>query len=144
MEIPHIIELPKVEDRRGNLSFIEGEMEASGLKKGHVPFDIRRVYYIYDVPGGESRGGHAHKELQQLIVAVAGSFTVVLDDGRTKRSFFLNHPWLGLYIPPGYWRTLEDFSSGAVCMVLASEHYCPEDYIYEYPDFIAYKNGAEG
>ncbi len=138
MEIPHIIELPKVEDRRGNLSFIEGE--------GHAPFDIKRVYYIYDVPGGESRGGHAHKTLRQLIVAVAGSFTVVLDNGRTKRSFFLNHPWLGLYIPPGYWRTLEDFSSGAVCLVLASAHYDPEDYIYDYPEYLEYKsikNGTE-
>lgn len=131
MDIPHIIELPKVHDPRGNLSFIEGGQ--------HIPFDIRRTYYIYDVPGGESRGGHAHKTLQQLIVAVAGSFTVTLDDGRTRHSFFLNHPWLGLYVPPGYWRTLDDFSSGAVCMVLASEHYDTEDYIYEYPDFLTYK-----
>lgn len=131
MDIPHIIELPKVHDPRGNLSFIEGGH--------HIPFDIRRAYYIYDVPGGESRGGHAHKTLQQLIVAMAGSFTVNLDDGRTRLSFFLNHPWLGLYIPPGYWRTLDDFSSGAVCMVLASEHYDTEDYIYEYPDFLTYK-----
>ncbi len=131
MDIPHIIELPKVHDPRGNLSFIEGGH--------HIPFDIRRAYYIYDVPGGESRGGHAHKTLQQLIVAVAGSFTVNLDDGQTRLSFFLNHPWLGLYIPPGYWRTLDDFSSGAVCMVLASEHYDTEDYIYEYTDFLTYK-----
>ncbi len=131
MDIPHIIELPKVHDPRGNLSFIEGGH--------HIPFDIRRAYHIYDVPGGESRGGNAHKTLQQLIVAVAGSFTVNLDDGRTRLSFFLNHPWLGLYIPPGYWRTLDDFSSGAVCMVLASEHYDTEDYIYEYPDFLTYK-----
>lgn len=131
MSIPHIIELPKIHDPRGNLSFIEGE--------GHVPFDIKRVYYIYDVPGGESRGGHAHKTLEQLIVAVAGSFTVTLDDGRTRRSFFLNHPWLGLYIPPGYWRTLDDFSSGAVGLVLASQHYDINDYIYEYPDFLTFK-----
>lgn len=131
MSIPHIIELPKIHDPRGNLSFIEGE--------GHVPFDIKRVYYIYDVPGGESRGGHAHKTLEQLIVAVAGSFTVTLDDGRTRRSFFLNHPWLGLYIPPGYWRTLDDFSSGAVGLVPASQHYDIDDYIYEYPDFLTFK-----
>lgn len=130
-KMPVVVELPKVHDPRGNLSFIEGP--------GHVPFDIKRVYYIYDVPGGETRGSHAHKTLQQLLVAVAGSFTVVLEDGINRYEFFLNHPWLGLYIPPGYWRTLDDFSSGAVCMVLASQHYDEEDYIYDHQEFLRYK-----
>lgn len=132
--IPYLLEFPKIEDPRGNLSFIEG--------RGHVPFDIKRVYYIYDVPAGESRGGHAHKHLEQVLFAVSGSFTIELTDGKRKMRFFMNRPWQGLYVPPGYWRTLEDFSSGAVCMVLASDHYDPEDYIYDYPDFLKYKGIA--
>lgn len=131
MNLPYLLEFPKIEDPRGNLSFIEGN--------GHVPFDIKRVYYIYDVPAGESRGGHAHKELEQVVFAVSGSFTMELTDGKRKMQFFMNRPWQGLYIPPGYWRTLEDFSSGAVCMVLASDHYDPADYIYDYPEFLKYK-----
>ena len=101
---------------------------------------MKRVYYIYDVPGGESRGAHAHKELEQLIVAASGSFTVMLDDGKNKRYFFLNHPYQGLYVKPGMWRDLADFSSGAVAMVLASEVYQKEDYIREYQDFIHFRN----
>ena len=104
----------------------------------NVPCDIKRMYWTYDVPGGESRGGHAHKNLYQLVVAMSGSFTVNLDNGREKASVHLNHPWQGLLIEPGTWRTLDDFSSGAVCMVLASELFDEDDYIYEYDDFMKY------
>ncbi len=102
-------------DRKGNISVVANNQT--------VPFDVKRLYYLYDVPGGETRGGHAHKELYQLIVAVSGSFTVILDDGNVKRTFLLNRPYQGLMVVPGIWRTLDDFSSGAVCMVLASMHY---------------------
>ncbi len=129
-----IIELDKHHsDRKGNLTVVENGVT--------LPFDVKRVYYLYDVPGGESRGSHAHKELQQLIVAASGSFTVTLDDGENKRSFFLNRPYQGLYVKPGLWRDLEDFSSGAVCMVLASEVYQPEDYIRDYQEFLAFRAG---
>ena len=128
-----IIELDRHHStRKGDISVVE-----NGLT---VPFDTKRVYYLYDVPGGVNRGGHAHKELQQLIVAVSGSFTVVLDDGSVKRSFVLNRPYMGLYVVPGIWRVLEDFSSGSVCLVLASEKYDPDDYIRDYDEFIAFKN----
>jgi len=100
-----------------------------------VPFDIRRAYWIYDVPSGESRGGHAHRKLRQLLVAISGSFKVVLDNGKERREIMLNHPWQGLLIVPGVWRTLEDFSSGAVCLCLASEHYDEEEYIRDYAEF---------
>lgn len=125
-----IIELTKITDPRGNLTVAEQ------LK--NVPFDIKRVYWTYDVPGGESRGGHAHKALYQLVVAMSGSFTVTLDNGEERKTILLNHPWQGLLIKPNTWRTLDDFSSGAVCMVLASELFDEEDYIYEYSDFIEY------
>ena len=118
-------------DRKGNLTVIE-----NGIT---VPFDVKRTYYLYDVPGGESRGGHAHKDLHQLIVAASGSFTVTLDDGSVKRTFLLNRPYQGLLVVPGIWRTLDDFSSGAVCMVLASEGYDEADYIRDYNDFLALK-----
>ena len=118
-------------DRKGNLSVVE-----NGIT---LPFDVKRVYYLYDVPGGESRGAHAHKELSQLIVAASGSFKVTLDDGREKRSFFLNRPYQGLLVKPGMWRDLEDFSSGAVCMVLASEVYMAEDYIRDYNEFLRFR-----
>ena len=114
-------------DRKGNLTVVEN-CET-------LPFDVKRVYYLYDVPGGESRGSHAHRDLEQLIVAASGSFTVTLDDGKSKRSFFLNRPYQGLYVKPGLWRDLDDFSSGAVCMVLASEVYQKEDYIRDYEEF---------
>lgn len=131
-----VLELSKHHsDRKGNLSVVENGAT--------IPFDIKRIYYLYDVPGGESRGGHAHKELYQLIVAVSGSFTVTLDDGRVKRTFILNRPYQALYVVPGIWRTLDDFSSGAVCMVLASEKYDPEDYIRIYSVFSALNNGSE-
>lgn len=118
-------------DRKGNLSVIE--------IYNTVPFDIRRVYYLYDVPGGEARGGHAHKELNQLIVAASGSFSVTLDDGKVKRTFLLNRPYQGLLVVPGIWRELTDFSSGAVCLVLASEKYDEDDYIRDYNEFLEYK-----
>ena len=118
-------------DRKGNLSVVENGVT--------LPFDVKRVYYIYDVPGGESRGAHAHKELEQLIVAASGSFTVTLDDGTHKRSFFLNRPYQGLYVKPGLWRDLGDFSSGAVAMVLASDVYQKGDYIRDYKDFLKYR-----
>ena len=118
-------------DRKGNLTVINNG--------NTLPFDVKRAYYIYDVPGGENRGAHAHKELEQLIIAASGSFTVTLDDGGCKRSFFLNRPYQGLYVKPGMWRDLVDFSSGAVALVLASDIYKQEDYIRDYEDFIAFR-----
>lgn len=123
-----LIDLPKVSDPRGNLSFIEGGR--------HIPFDIQRVYYLYDVPGGSDRGSHAHKNLHQFVVAMSGSFDVVLDDGMAKRRFHLNRSYYGLYVCPMMWRDLDNFSSGAVCMVLASSRYDESDYIRDYSDFI--------
>ena len=128
-----IVELDKHHsDRKGNLTIVENGKT--------LPFDVKRVYYIYDVPGGESRGAHAHKQLEQFIVAASGSFTVTLDDGKCKRSFFLNRPYMGLYVKPGMWRDLGDFSSGAVCMVLASEEYDKEDYIRDYHEFLDFRH----
>lgn len=124
-----IINLRKISDpTRGNLTVVEQMHE--------VPFEIKRTYWIYDVPGGENRGGHAHKRLKQLIVPMSGSFKVVLDNGKDKKNVLLNHPWQGLLIVPGIWRTLEDFSSGAVCMCLASELYDEEEYIRDYDEFL--------
>lgn len=122
-----LIDLPIVHDPRGNLSFVESNR--------HIPFPIERVYYLYDVPGGAVRGGHAHRELHQLIIALSGSFDVILDDGSTREKFFLNRSWYGLYVPPMTWRELENFSSGAVCLVLASRHFAESDYIREISQF---------
>lgn len=128
-----MIELDKHHsERMGNLSVVQNWET--------VPFAVKRVYYLYDVPGGESRGAHAHKELSQLIIAASGSFRVTLDDGNVKRSFILNRPYQGLYVKPGIWRDLDDFSSGAVCMVLASEVYQKEDYIRDYDKFVEFRN----
>lgn len=124
-----IIELPKIADQRGNLTFIEGGGR-------HVPFEIKRVYYLYDVPGGAERGGHAHKALHQLIIAMSGSFDVVLDDGREKCTFHLNRSYYGLYVCPMIWRELNNFSSGSVSMVLASNLYDEADYYRNYDDFL--------
>ena len=129
IEACQILELPKIVDARGNLSFIE-----SGR---HVPFSIQRVYYLYDVPGGSDRGAHAHKALKQLIVAMSGSFDVVLDDGKEKKRFHLNRSYYGLYVCPMMWRDLDNFSSGAVCLVLASDRYSESDYIRDYQHFLS-------
>ncbi len=122
-----IVNFPKITDFRGNLSFIEDNRQ--------VPFDIKRVYYLYDVPSGASRGGHAHKALQQLVIALSGSFDVILDDGHKKRKFFLNSPHYGLYVPPRIWRELENFSSNSVALSLVSEVYEEADYIRDYKIF---------
>jgi len=122
-----LIQLPKISDPRGNLTFVEGG--------NHIPFDIERVYYLYDVPGGSDRGAHAHKALHQLIIAMSGSFDVVLDDGREKKRFHLNRSYYGLYVCPMMWRELDNFSSGSVCLVLASNSYDEDDY---YRDYAAY------
>jgi len=122
-----IIELPKILDRRGNLTFIESFQ--------HIPFEIKRVYYLYDVPGGASRGGHAHSRLQQFVVAASGSFTVITDNGHEKNEYYLNRSYYGLYIPTMTWREIENFSSGSVCLVLASELYDADDYIRDYGKF---------
>ena len=134
MSIEHckIIELPKIAEPRGNLTFIEGN--------NHIPFDIRRVYYLYDVPGGSERGGHAHKALSQLIIAMSGSFDVVLDDGGEKKRFHLNRSYQGLYVCPMIWRELDNFSSGSVCMVLASNIYEESDYYRDYNEYLAVIN----
>lgn len=129
-----MLELSKHHAPQGNLSVV-----ANG---NDVPFDVKRCYYLYDVPGGESRGAHAHKQLYQLIIAVSGSFTVTLDDGNVKRTFLLNRPYQGLMVVPGIWRTLDDFSSGSVCLVLASEKYYKDDYIRDYNEFMNYKNNV--
>lgn len=131
---PEILSLPRVTDPRGNLTFVEAER--------HIPFPIRRVYYLYDVPGGESRGGHAHKKLEQLIIAASGSFEVKLDDGRKKTKYFLNRSYYGLYVPRMHWRELVNFSSGSVCLVLASEHFDESDYFREFREFqVASRSG---
>lgn len=128
MSIGRMIDLSKIIDPRGNLTVVEQNID--------VPFDIKRVYWTYDVPSGESRGGHAHKEQLELVVALSGSFDVTLDNGHEQETFHLNHPYQGLLIPIMTWRTLEDFSSGAVCLVLASDLFDEDDYIREYDDYL--------
>lgn len=127
-----MIELDKHHsDRKGNLSVVTNCVT--------IPFEVKRVYYLYDIPGGESRGAHAHRELSQLIIAASGSFRVTLDDSNVKRSFVLNRPYQALFVKPGIWRDLDDFSSGSVCMVLASDVYKVEDYIRDYDDFLEFR-----
>jgi hypothetical protein len=123
-----IIELPKIVDQRGNLTYVEGGNQ--------IPFDIKRVYYLYDVPGGSDRGAHAHRRLHQFILAMSGSFDIVLSDGNSERRFHLNRSYFGLYVCPMMWRTLDNFSSGSVCMVLASELFDESDYIRSHTEFI--------
>lgn len=130
----HIIELSKIHNRSGNITVIEGEAD--------LPFNVKRVYYLYDVPGGAERGGHAHKELYQLIVATSGCFDVVLSDGRNTKVIQLNRPYYGLYVVPGIWRELINFSSGAICLVLASHKYDENDYIREFNDFVIIKQNG--
>jgi len=127
-----IVQLPMIHNAQGNITAINNSVE--------IPFNVQRVYYLYDIPGGESRGGHAHKELKQLIVAASGSFNVVLDDGKVKRTFTLSRPNMGLLVMPGLWRELDSFSSGAILLVLASLPYSEADYIREYNQFLKYKN----
>ena len=127
----NVFELPKVHNRAGNLTALNNLTD--------LPFGVRRVYYLYDIPGGESRGGHAHKELQQLIVAAGGSFDVLIDDGKNRKIVNLNRPYYGLLVVPGIWRELDNFSSGAICLVLASHTYDENDYIRNYQDFTKYK-----
>jgi hypothetical protein len=127
-----ILPLSKIHNRAGNITIVEGQ--------NNVPFDIQRVYYLYDIPGGEDRGGHAHRELQQLIVAASGSFDILLSDGRNKKIVTLNRPDRGLLLVPGIWRELMEFSSGAVCLVLASDVYKQHDYIRSHEEFLSFKD----
>lgn len=131
-----IIELPKISDRRGNLT--------PAYSDENIPFDIKRVFYLYDIPGGESRGAHAHKKCHQFLIAASGSFEVVLDDGKNKRTVVLNRPFYGLHIPPGIWAAEQGFSSGAICLVLASEVYAESDYVRVYQEFIRLIVGVGG
>lgn len=131
----HVLEIGKVHNKSGNITVIENSK--------NIPFDVKRIYYLYDVPSGEKRGGHAHYELEQYIIAATGSFDVVLDDGINKKRVTLNNPNLVLHIVPGLWRELENFSSGSICMVLASEKYSEEDYIRDYKEFKKNKNESK-
>ena len=126
--MPHIINLPKIEDQRGNLTFIEEE--------NHIPFKIKRVYWIYDVPGGQKRGGHAFKEQQEFIVALSGSFDVTIDDGKQKKTFSLNRSYYGLYIPNGLWREMNNFSTNSLALVLSSTEFSEDDYIRDYQTYL--------
>ena len=126
--MPHIINLPKIEDERGNLTFIEEE--------NHIPFKIKRVYWIYDVPGGQKRGGHAFKEQQEFIVALSGSFDVVIDDGKQKQTFSLNRSYYGLCVPNGLWREMNNFSTNSLALVLSSTEFSEDDYIRDYQTYL--------
>lgn len=132
---PQIIKLPKFPDARGNLSFVEQE--------NHIPFAIKRTYWLYDVPGGESRGGHAYRENQEFIVALSGSFDVVLDDGIEKKSFTLNRSYYGLYVPKGLWREMENFSTNSLALILSSTEYDATDYIRDYDVFLKEKKDGK-
>ena len=130
-----IIELPKFADPRGNLSFAE--------QNNHIPFEIKRTYWIYDVPGGEDRGGHAFKENQEVVIALSGAFDVVVDDGTTKKTFNLNRSYYGLYIPAGLWRTMENFSTNSLALEFGSTHYDVNDYVRDYDEFLKLKNDGQ-
>ena len=131
----NVLTLPKIHNRAGNITALNNSVD--------LPFDVNRVYYLYDIPGGELRGGHAHKELRQLIVSVSGSFDITLDDGKNKKTVSLNRPYYGLYVIPGIWRELSNFSSGAICLVLASHRYDENDYFRNYDEFVNWKK-ADG
>lgn len=128
-----VLELPKIQNRAGNITPVENNK--------NIPFDVKRVYYLYDIPGGEARGAHGHKKLEQLIVAASGSFDITIDDGTNKKTFSLNRPYIGLHVVPGMWRNIHNFSSGAICLVLVSHEYDEEDYIRDYNMFKLWKNG---
>lgn len=130
-----IIELPKFLDARGNLSFAE--------QKNHIPFEIKRTYWIYDVPGGEDRGGHAFRENQEVVIALSGAFDVVVDDGEKKKTFALNRSYFGLYVPAGLWRTMENFSTNSVALEFGSMHYELSDYIRDYDEFLKLKKDGK-
>lgn len=130
-----IIELPKFADPRGNLSFVE--------QLNHIPFEIRRTYWIYDVPGGEDRGGHAFKENQEVVIALSGAFDVIVDDGETKKTFSLNRSYYGLYVPAGLWRTMENFSTNSFALEFGSEHFDAEDYVRDYDEFLKLKKNGK-
>lgn len=136
LEKCRLIEFPKISDPRGNLTFVEGGR--------HIPFEIRRVYYLYDVPGGATRAAHGHRNLSQVMVAMSGSFDVTLDDGFSKRKYHLNRSYYGLYLPPMIWRDLDNFSSGSVCMVMASEVFAEADYYRDYEQFLAAAAAVDG
>ena len=127
----NIVELPKIKNRAGNITVLENNIE--------IPFSIKRIFYLYDIPGGESRGAHSHKECHQFLVAASGSFEILLDDGKVKKTVQLNQPYRGLHIPPGIWASEINFSSGAICLVLASHEYDESDYIRDYDEFLYYK-----
>ena len=135
MKQPQIIQLPKLLDERGNLSFVEQET--------HIPFIIKRTYWLYDVPGGESRGGHAYKNNQEFIVALSGSFDVILDDGKEKRTYTLNRSYYGLYVPKGFWREMNNFSTNSLALILSSTDYDANDYVREYDVFLKMKNNDQ-
>jgi hypothetical protein len=128
----NIIHFPRIQNRSGNITPVQNNLE--------IPFDVKRIYYLYDIPGGEDRGAHAHKSLQQLIIAASGSFDITIDDGSNKKTVHLSRPYFGLHILPGMWRNISNFSSGAICLVLASEMYDPTDYLRTYEDFKIFKN----
>ena len=130
-----IVELPKFLDARGNLSFVE--------QKNHIPFEIKRTYWIYDVPGGEDRGGHAFKENQEVVIALSGAFDVVVDDGKCKKTFTLNRSYYGLYVPAGLWRTMENFSTNSLALEFGSEHYSAADYVRDYDEFLKLKKDGK-
>lgn len=127
-----LIELPRIQNRSGNVTTIENNIE--------IPFSIKRIFYLYDIPGGESRGAHAHKECHQFLIATSGSFEVQLDDGKVKKTVMLNQPYRGLHIPPGIWASEVNFSSGAICLVMASHTYDEKDYLRDYKKYLKYKN----
>ena len=135
MDEPHIIELPKFLDSRGNLSFVE--------QLNHIPFEIKRTYWIYDVPGGEARGGHAFKQNQEFIIAISGAFDVIVDNGKQKKVFTLNRSYYGLYVPAGVWREMENFSTNSLALEFGSTHYDMNDYIHNYDEFLKMKRNGE-
>ena len=135
MDTPRIINLPKFLDARGNLSFVEQE--------NHIPFTIKRTYWLYDVPGGECRGGHAYKENEEFIVALSGSFDVILDDGKEKKTFTLNRSYYGLYVPKGLWREMENFSTNSLAVILSSTNYDACDYVRDYDEFLMLKRNGK-